>query len=277
MGDFLLNEALKRLALEAATRFSSMVAGGEQIPFDVAEDAGPDSAFYRYQPLTARYVYEREAELRSLAAFGPACDAVEEAGLAASYLEARGEPVSPDPAARSARLLSVFIASLWDGCTEFSLDRSRLDNALAMLDAEARDAHQAEVLIAPIVGLQMTQARLLLPSGVRVVSADAIEAPIEAMRSEGMGRAAWEPQFLAVVEQSGEPEGLEASLHQLRELISVMRLFKSGGVGLGPYAFAPTGEEQWRRVATGAPASRCGRYELSKAQAAELAELAQRA
>ena len=56
MRDFLLNEALKRLATEAATRFSSLVAGGEQIPFDVAADDGPDSAFYSYVPLTGRFV-----------------------------------------------------------------------------------------------------------------------------------------------------------------------------------------------------------------------------
>ncbi len=41
VGDFLLNEALKRLALEAATRFSSLVAGGDQIPFDVARGRRP--------------------------------------------------------------------------------------------------------------------------------------------------------------------------------------------------------------------------------------------
>ena len=70
-----------------------------------------------------------------------------------------------------------------------------------MLDAEARDADDADVLIAPIVGLRMPLPRLQLPHGVRIVRADAIEAPIEAMRSEGMGRAAWEPQFLAVAEQ----------------------------------------------------------------------------
>ncbi len=64
-----------------------------QIPFDVAEDAGPDSPFYRYLPLTARYVLEREGELRSLPAFDPACEAVEETGVAAPYLEARGETV----------------------------------------------------------------------------------------------------------------------------------------------------------------------------------------
>ena len=34
-------------------------------------------------------------------------------------------------------MLTVFLASLWDGCTEFALDRERLDQALAVLDAEA--------------------------------------------------------------------------------------------------------------------------------------------
>ena len=123
-----------------------------------------------------------------------------------------------------------------------------------MLDAEARDADEADVLIAPIVGLQMSLPRLQLPHGVRIVRADAIEAPVEAMRSEGMGRAAWEPQFLAVAEQDEGAESAAAALRQLRELISVMRLFKGGGIGLGPYAFAPTGEGRWRRIATGAPA-----------------------
>ena len=53
-----------------------------------------------------------------------------------------------------------------------------------------------------------------------------------------------------------------------------MRLFKGGGVGLGPYAFAPTGADCWRRIATGAPATRPGGYRLSEAEATELAEFA---
>ena len=103
-----------------------------------------------------------------------------------------------------------------------------------------------------MVGLRMSTARLQLPHDVRIVRADAIEAPVEAMRSEGMGRASWEPQYLAVADQH-EGEGAEAALDQLRELISVMRLYKGGAIGLGPYAFAPTGEDCWRRIATGAP------------------------
>ena len=75
MRDFLLNEALKRLAADAAVRLSALVAGGEQIPFDVAEEDGPESAFYLYEPQTSRFVLEREEELRALPSFVPARDA----------------------------------------------------------------------------------------------------------------------------------------------------------------------------------------------------------
>jgi hypothetical protein len=274
--DPLLNEALRRLAAEAATRLTTLVAGGDQIPFDVAEREGPeDSLFHSYVPLTARYVREREGELRSLPAFEPAREAVTLAGVAAPYLEQRGEVVPVDPSERAARLLTLFVAFLWDGCSEFSLDRERLEDALAALDAEAGDVDEADIVVVPIVGLQMPMARLKLPHGMQLVRADSFEAPIEAMRSEGMGRAAWEPQFLAIAEQGEDADSAAAALRQLGELISVMRLFKGGGVGLGPHAFAPTGEGRWRRIATGAPAPRGEGYRLAEEETAQLAELAE--
>lgn len=274
--DQVLSEALRRLAAEAATRFTTLVAGGDQIPFDVAEAAGPDEAFFHsYVPLTARYVREREAELRTLPAFEPAREAVALADVAAPYLEARGEQVPAEPGERAARLLTVFLAGLWDGSSEFSLDRERLEQALAVLDAEVGDADEADLLMAPLVGLQMSAARLRLPHGVQLVRADAIEAPVEAMRSDGMARAAWQPQFLAVAEQGESADSAAAAVRQLGELVSVMRLYKGGGVGLGPHAFAPTGEGRWRRIATGAPAPRGDGYRLSEEEASELVDLAE--
>ncbi len=274
--DPLLNEALRRLAAESATRLTTLVASGDQIPFDVAESAGPDEAFFHsYVPLTGHYVREREAELRSLPAFEPAREAVSLSGVAAPYLEQRGESVPGEAGERAAHFLTVFIASLWDGCTEFSLDRERLESALVVLDAETGDVDEAEIVVVPIVGLQMSLARLQLPHGMQLVRADSFEAPIEAMRSEGMGRAAWEPQFLAIAEQGEGSDSAVAALHQLGDLISVMRLYKGGGVGLGPHAFAPTGEGRWRRIATGAPAPRDGGYRLDEDEAAQLVELAE--
>jgi hypothetical protein len=271
--DFLLNESIKRLATEAASRFSSLVAMGEEIPFDVAADGSEESAFYSYVPMTGRYVVEHADELGSLPSFAAAREATVEAGVAASYLEARGEAVPADPGERAEQMLTAFFASLWEGSAGFALDRERLETALATLDAESRDADDADVVIVPIVGLRMSMPRMQLPHGVRVVRADSIEAPVEAMRSEGMGRAAWEPQYLAVADQ-GPGGGAEMALQQLRELVSVMRIFKGGGIGLGPYGFAPTGEGCWRRIATGAPATRPGGYRLGEAEAEELTEFA---
>jgi hypothetical protein len=270
--DFLLNESVKRLATEAAGRFGSLVATGEEIPFDVAADGAEESAFYSYVPMTGRYVIEHADELRSLPSFPAAREAAVEAAVAAPYLEARGETIPADPGARAELMLTTFFAELWEGSAGFGLDRERLEAALTTLDAESRDADEAEVLIVPIVGLRMSMQRLQLPHGVRIVRADSIEAPVDAMRSEGMGRAAWEPQYLAVAEQGAD--GAETALQQLRELISVMRLFKGGGIGLGPYAFAPTGEGCWRRIATGAPATRPGGYRLSEPESAELTNFA---
>jgi hypothetical protein len=267
--DFLLNESIKRLATETATRLSTLVAMGEEIPFDVAADAGDESSFYSYVPMTGRYVADHAEELRALPSFGPAREAAVEAGVAAPYLEERGQGVPADPGARAELMLITFFSELWEGSAGFALDRERLEAALATLDAESRGADDAEVLIAPIVGLRMPMPRLQLPHDVRIVRADSIEAPVDAMRSEGMGRAAWEPQYLAVAEQDAEG-GVETALQQLRELISVMRLFKGGGIGLGPYAFAPTGEGCWRRIPTGAPATRPGGYRLDEGEAEEL-------
>jgi hypothetical protein len=271
--DFLLSEALKRLTSEAATRLSTFVAEGDEIPFDVADDAAEDSGFFSYVPLTGTYVVAHAEELRALPGFGPAREAVVEAGVAAGYLELRGDVVPADPGERAELMLTTFLAELWEGSAGFALDRERLEQQIALLDAESRDADEADVLVVPLVGLRMSTQRLRLPHGVRLVRADSIEAPVDAMRSEGMGRAAWEPQFLAVAEQDADG-GADSAMRQLHELISVMRLFKGGGLGLGPYAFAPIGEDTWRRISTGSPATRPGGYRLSDEEAAELAEFA---
>jgi hypothetical protein len=51
--DPVLNQAIKQLAAEAATRYATLVASGDQIPFDVDEQAGPDSPFHSYRPLSS--------------------------------------------------------------------------------------------------------------------------------------------------------------------------------------------------------------------------------
>src|ERR1700761_3846437 len=134
--DFLLNETLRRLATEAATRLNAMVAEGDEIPLDAAPDPAGASPFYSYVPQPGRYVAERASELHALPTWTAAREAVVEAAVASTYLESRGEIVPAEPGARAARLLEVFVIELFDGSTGFALDRDRLEEQLALLHEE---------------------------------------------------------------------------------------------------------------------------------------------
>ena len=274
MRDFLLNEALKRLATEAATRFSTMVAGGEEIPFDVAAEGGEESAFYSYVPLTGRYVEEHADELRALPGFAPAREAALEAGVAAPYLEARGELVPADPGERAERMLIVFFAELWEGSTGFALDRERLDERARRRSTprprrrrgrrpDRADRRPADVGAAPATAARRAHRPRRLDRGPGRRDAQRGHGP------GGLGAA------VPGRRRAGSRRGhRRRRCGQLRELISVMRLFKGGGVGLGPYAFAPTGADSWRRSPPAprrpAPAATAS----ARARPSELAEFA---
>jgi hypothetical protein len=272
MHDSVLNEALKRLAAEASTRFTSLVATGEGIPFDVAENNGDDSHFYRYVPLTSNFIDVHAEELKTLPGYGPARGAVVAAGVASPFLEARGLTVASDPEIRAEAMLEVFLRELWEGTTEFSLDLSRVEAALDRLEVAARDIREADVLIAPLTGFEMTPTEIELTGGIRIVQSDSVDAPIEATTSEGTGRSAWQPAYLAMVPLSESPDGPRSALAALDGLIRALRIFKEGSVGLGPYAFAPVGEDAWRRIETGAAPSRPGSYFLIESEVPRLDE-----
>ncbi len=272
MHDSVLNEALKRLAAEASTRFTSLVATGDEIPFDVAENNGESSHFYRYVPLTSNFIDSHAAELGSLPGFGPARGAVVAAGVAAPFLESRGLPVASDPDLRAEAMLEVFVRELWEGTTEFSLDLSRVEQSLARLEVAARDIHEADLLIAPLNGFEMTPSELELSNGIRIVQADSVDAPLEATSSEGSERSAWQPAYLAMVPLADSSDGPRSALNDLRGLIRALRLFKEGSVGLGPYAYAPVGDDSWRRIETAATPNRPGSYFLIESEVPRLDE-----
>ncbi len=276
MHDPVLDEALKRLAAEASTRFSSLVAAGDEIPFDVAENNGDSSHFYRYVPLTSRYISNHLEELRSLPAYGPARGAVASSNVAAPYLEARGLPVPSEPTRRAEEMLSVFISSLWEGTTEFSLDISRVESALVALEVEARDVHEADVLLVPLVGFEMTPSEVELSNGLKIVRADSLDAPLEATSSEGTERSAWQPAFLALAPLGETGEGPGKAVEKLHSLVRALRLFKEGSVGLGPFAFAPIGGDAWRRVETAASPPRAGSYFLIESEVPGFDEFVQK-
>lgn len=270
MHDPVLDEALKRLAAEASTRFTSLVATGDEIPFDVAENNGDSSHFYRYVPLTSRFITTHIDELKSLPSYGPARGAIASSEVAAPYLEARGLAVPSEPTRRAEEMIAVFITSLWEGTTEFSLDISRVEAALAGLEVQARDIREADVLIAPLVGFEMTPTEITLVNGIRIVQADAIEAPLEATSSEGTGRSAWQTAYFALTDLESTENGPRQAVSRLHGLIQALRLYKEGSVGLGPFAFAPVGESSWRRIETSVSPPRPGSYFLIESEVESL-------
>lgn len=260
MRDRVLEESLKRLAAEAATRFTTLVASGDEIPFDVAENEGDSTHFYRYVPLTASYVEARFSQVTELPSYGPAKGAVAAAAVAAPYLEHRKLPVPSDPGERAEEMLRVFVTELWEGSSGFSLDLARLDSALQALEVESRDIRESDLLLVPLAGFEMTLDDIEFVNGVRIMRADAVEAPVEAISSEGTGRDAWQPACLATIPMTSTHDAPREALKRFRQLVSALRLAKEGSVGLAPYAFAPVGGSEWRRLETGAFPARTGTW-----------------
>jgi hypothetical protein len=71
-------------------------------------------------------------------------------------------------------------------------------------------------------------------------------------------------------------EGPKGAIEKLHGLVRALRLFKEGTVGLGPFAFAPVGDDAWRRVETGAAPPRQGSYFLIESEVRSLDKFAQK-
>ena len=268
MQDLVAREALTTMSRDAAKRFHELLAAGREIPY-VVREPGDGSPLCEYEPQTARFIRDNAPALRELDSFGAACAALEVANLAGPYLESAGIAAPGDPRKRSELACVVFLARLWEESTDFSLDGPRLGACLAELEAGGEPADDEIEVVVPIRGLQMPVERLNLATA-SIIRADAVEVPPEARTSEGAGAAGWQPTFLAVA-RIGEPaEGEESAdagaraVEAFKALISTLRLYKSGGIGLGPHAWARSGTDRWRRIATGEGRPRPGGYVLGE-------------
>lgn len=281
MRDLVLRQQLHELASDASERLHELVQSGEEVPYEVIE-SGEGSPFCRYEPLGAEFIVERASLIASLASFGPAKAAVAKAGLAGAYLAELGLDASAEPGRQAEDALLALLCRVWEGSSDFALDPARLDAAIGELES-CGEAGPGEVeVVVPLIGLQMPVSRLEL-GGINLVRADAVEAPQEAL-APGTGQPEWEPRFLACArcpESELEPaRGGDAppaggpAAARLAGAITALRLFKPGGVGLGPNAWVRTAATRWRRIATGAGRPRPGGYRIADSELGELAATA---
>ena len=272
MRDLVVREALEAMAFDAADRLRELIAAGEEIPYEVREP-GDGSPLCRYEPRTEVFVHDHAGELRELDSFGTACAAVEIGGLATAYLERMGIGVPEDARKRAEIACIAFLCRLWMASSDFSLEAARLEAAIDEVDAGSELNDGGIEVIVPLRGLQMPVARLDLEPA-SIVRADTVEVPPEARSADGLGVSPWEPTFLAVVrvdetEVADGDAGL-AAVESFRRLTTTLRLFKAGGVGLGPHAWTRIAGDRWRRIATGSGRQRPGGYRLTDAELGEL-------
>ncbi|MET0957932.1 MAG: hypothetical protein ABWZ18_05415 [Solirubrobacterales bacterium] len=272
MRDLVVREALEAMAFDAADRLRELIAAGEEIPYEVREP-GDGSPLCRYEPRTEVFVHDHAGELRELDSFGTACAAVEIGGLATAYLERMGIGVPEDARKRAEIACIAFLCRLWMASSDFSLEAARLDAAIDEIDAGSELNDGGIEVIVPLRGLQMPVARLDLEPA-SIVRADTVEVPPEARSADGLGVSPWEPTFIAVVrvdetEVADGDAGL-AAVESFRRLTTTLRLFKAGGVGLGPHAWTRIAGDRWRRIATGSGRQRPGGYRLTDAELGEL-------
>jgi hypothetical protein len=237
-----LEEALRRLAVEAADLFEELLATGAEMPFDLEPtDDGP-LPMYSYAPLTGQFIERHMAELRRLEAF-------------VEVREIAGEEAAIG-----------FMRGLWEGKTEFDIAGDRLQGAvnavLATISSDSDEATPAGEVIVPLVGFHMPKDQMEL-DGVRIVRADLVEdAPIDAIdatRSGGRGK----PGFLACLScglAAVAPAAVVAD--DLRRALRTMRLFRPGAVGLASHGWAKR-SGGWERFGTGASRPRQGGYRLT--------------
>jgi hypothetical protein len=276
MRDLVVREALKVMARDASKRLRELVAQGEDLPYDVHE-AEVGSALPQYVPLTERFIRDHSQALCAVDSFGAACAAIASGDLAAPYLESFGIAVPEEHRKRGELAGVVFLCRLWAGSTDFSIDDGRLASAIDELEAGGEIAEDEIEVIVPLRGFQMATVRLELATAT-IVRSDTVDVPAEARAPEGSGTAGWEPTFLAAtrISESDAADGrsIDAgarAVEAFRQLITTLRLFKTGGVALGPYAWTRVGEHRWRRIATGAGKPRPGGYRLAEEDLADLA------
>ncbi len=268
------------MARDAAKRFRELIAAGEEIPYQVREP-GDGSPLSEYEPLTDRFVRDHATALRELDSFGAACAALEASDLAGPYLERMGVAVPEEPRKRAELAAIAVLCRMWADSADFSLGASRVEAAIAEVEWGGEVAEGEVEVVVPVRGLQLPVARLELPMAT-IVSSEGVDVPAEARASDGLGAAPWEPTFLAVArlpvpEDHPDEDGMApraGAVEAFRRLITTLRLFKPGGLALGPHAWTKLPGDRWRRISTGAGKPRPGGYRLADTELGELVAFA---
>ena len=255
-----LHTALRAFADEAATALAADVAGGEEVPFELAEEGRRRrTPLYCYRPLTGAYIRERLGKLAKLASYAPAARELEVLEGLDAYLRSRGEQRVPrDPRDRADATLRVFVDRVFEDSSDFAITSERFDRAFEELEelVAARE-EQLATLVVGLPGLRLASPEVELADGVRLCRHENVPgAPDDVAWLAAIGDT---PNTLAVLTLADALEA-DAAPARLRRLVRALRLYEAGAVGLAPAAWVRLGSGPWQLVdlAGGSPTGWAG-------------------
>ena len=246
-----LEDALRRLAVEAADLFEELLASGAELPFDLEPTPGEGPLpMYQYSPLTGEFIARHIAELRRLEAF-------------VEVRELAGEETA-----------TGFLIGLWEGRSQFDVAGDRLkgaiDGVLANVSSPADSGTAVGEVIVPLVGFHMPADEVVI-DGVTIVRADTVQdAPLDAVEATRQSGQKGKVGFLAMVTCGYANMAPAAAVaDDLRRALRTLRLFRPGAVGLAQHGWARRAGG-WERFGTGATRPRQGGYRLTGHEVADL-------
>ena len=247
-----MHDTLAAFVAEAAHQLSEEVAGGAEIPFELAEQRGAFSALYCYRPMSDAFIAERTGMLGRLPSYAAAGRMLAELPNLAGYLHARG--VAADRRSPGEGALTAFLCAVWAESTDFTLDADRFETAYEELERLGYAGCSMSVVIAAVEGLVLESDRVALGGGLSLVRGQALSDLPGELRADPFATLA----VLELHADAGAPPSLEAAGRRLRRLQSALRLWDSSEPGVGPLAWARTDGGPWLMVPLAGGARRAG-------------------
>jgi hypothetical protein len=249
MRNRLLHDALRDFALETAALLTDDLRAGAELEFDVTSEGGRRGpALYRYKPRTEAFLAERWPRLREL----PTCArAAHELGAgSALWLRANGGGVALS-GEQAEPALRAMLERLYEDATSFGFPEERFERVHRELETTLyHDAVHARVVV-PLRGAAMEAERIDLGGGLSLVRGDLANAPPEAVWPEdGDG----EPAVLCVLERDAPADEAIAATEaeeRFAELVTALRLWAPGLVGLDAPGWRRADEGRWQPLALG--------------------------
>jgi hypothetical protein len=240
MRNRVLHDALRDFALEAAALLTDELRAGAELEFDVVDEHGSRGpVLYRYRPRTGAFLTARWPAIRSLPSCPRACAAL--GSGAAAYLRVNGLPgAAAEPA------LQAMLERLYEDATSFGFPEERFERVYAEVEDTLYEDALRTMVIAPLRGLELKGPRVDLGGGLSLAREDAVETPPELLLGVEQD---WLPGALLVLERFVSPEDRsleEEARRRFEGVVTGLRLWATGAVGLGPLAWRQIGEGRWQ-------------------------------